>query len=176
VWDATVGRPRLRVLVAVLLFCGLRVSEAVAVQVRDVQEQQGARVLRVTGKGGLPRTAVLPAVAVVAVTEWLQLRGEQPGPLLCTSTGRALDVRAAHRESRALGARAGVRGLHPHTLRHTFATSAVDSGVGVLHLATALGHKSPSTTMRYIRGRDVITTSPVHAVAAAILSAPPAAP
>jgi site-specific recombinase XerD len=173
VWNATVGRPRLRVLVAALLFCGLRVSEAVALQVGDVQEQQGARVLRVAGKGDKPRTAVLPAVAVVAVTEWLAVRGEQPGPLLSTSSGAAMDRRAAHREIRALGSRVGVAGLHPHTLRHTFATAAANSGdVDVMKLATAMGHASPGTTMRYIRGRDVITGSPVHAVAAAILAAP----
>jgi len=55
-----------------------------------------------------------------------------------------------------------------HTLRHTFAASAVDAGADVLKVATALGHASPSTTVRYVGGRDVITSSPVHAVAAAI--------
>lgn len=170
VWQATEGKPRRRVLVAVMLFCGLRVSEAIGLQVADVQDQQGARVLRVMGKGSKPRTAVLPAVAVQAITEWLAVRGDQEGPLLSTRSGAAMDTRAAHREIRALGESVGIAGLHPHTLRHTFATAAVDSGVEVLRLATALGHASPTTTMRYVRGRDVITNSPVHAVAAAILA------
>lgn len=170
VWEATAGRPRTRALVAVLLFCGLRIGEALTLQVADLDTQQGATVLRVAGKGGKPRTAVLPAPAVVAVNDWLEQRGDTPGPLFATSTGTAMDPRAAHRLLGRLGDRADIPGLHPHTLRHTFATSAVDAGSDVLKVATALGHASPSTTMRYVRGRDVITHSPVHAVAAAIIN------
>ncbi len=70
---------------------------------------------------------------------------------------------AAHGEIRSLAASVGIAVLHPHTLRHTFATSAVDSGAEVLRLATALGHDSPTTTMRHVRGRDVVIGSPVHA-------------
>ncbi len=169
-WEVTAGQPRARALVAVLLLCGLRISEALTLHTGDLDNQQGATVLRVTGKGAKPRTAVLPAPAVVAIRDWLAHRGDQAGPLFTTSTGAALDPRAAHRLLGRLGDRAGIARLHPHTLRHTFATSAVDAGADVLKVATALGHASPSTTMRYVRGRDVITGSPVHAVAAAIVN------
>ncbi len=83
---------------------------------------------------------------------------------------RRTGPRAAHRLIGRIGNRAGIPRLHPHTLRHTFATSAVNAGADVLKVATALGHASPSTTMRYVRGRDVITHSPVHAVAASIVN------
>ena len=169
-WEATAGRPRDRALVAVLLFCGLRIGEALTLQVTDLDAQQGATVLRVAGKGGKSRTEVLPAPAVVAVRDWLEHRGDTPGPLFATSTGAAMDPRAAHRLLGRLGDRAGIAHLHPHTLRHTFATSAVDAGSDVLKVATALGHASPSTTVRHVRGRDVITGSPVHAVAASIVN------
>ncbi len=170
VWKATAGGYRTRALVAVLLLCGLRINEALLLQVQDLDTQQGAQVLRVTGKGAKPRTAVLPAPAVVAIRDWLACRGDFPGPLFATRTGAAMDPRAAHRLIGRIGDRAGIARLHPHTLRHTFATSAVDAGADVLKVATALGHASPSTTMRYVRGRDVITGSPVHAVAAAIIN------
>jgi len=117
-----------------------------------------------------PRTAVLPAPAVVAIHDWLEQRGDSPGSLFATRTGAAMDPRVAHRLIGRIGDRAGIAQLHPHTLRHTFATSAVNAGADVLKIATALGHASPSTTMRYVRGRDVITHSPVHAVAAAIVN------
>ncbi len=169
-WKATAGQPRTRALVAVLLLCGLRINEALTLQVTDLDTQQGATVLRVTGKGAKPRTAVLPAPAVVAIRGWLEQRGDQPGPLFATRTGTAMDPRAAHRLIGRIGEAAGIARLHPHSLRHTFATSAVDAGADVLKIATALGHASPSTTMRYVRGRDVITGSPVHAVAAAIVN------
>ncbi len=148
--------------------CGI--GEALTLHTTDLDTQQGATVLRVTGKGAKPRTAVLPAPAVVAIHDWLEQRGAQPGPLFATRTGAALDPRAAHRLLGRIGDRARIAQLHPHTLRHTFATSAVNAGADVLKVATALGHASPSTTMRYVRGRDVITHSPVHAVAAAIVN------
>jgi site-specific recombinase XerD len=169
-WDATEGRLRLRALVAVMLFCGLRVSEACGLDMDDMQEQQGSRVLRVMGKGSKPRTAVLPAPAVLALTEWLDRRGTDPGPVLRTSAGTALSVRQAHREISRLGRDCGMT-IHPHTLRHTFATAAVDSGADVLKVTTALGHASPTTTMRYVRGRDAVRYSPVHRVADTILEA-----
>ncbi len=170
VWEATADEPRTRALVAVLLLCGLRINEALTLHTTDLDTQQGAAVLRVTGKGAKPRTAVLPAPAVVAIHDWLEHRGDSPGPLFATRTGAALDPRAAHRLIGRIGDHAGIPRLHPHTLRHTFATSAVNAGADVLKVATALGHASPSTTMRYVRGRDVIAGSPVHAVAAAIVT------
>ena len=96
-WEATAGRPRTRALVAALLFCGLRIGEALPLPVADLDTQQGATVLRVAGKGDKPRTAVLPAPAVVAIHDWLARRGGTPGPLFATSTGAAMDARAAHR-------------------------------------------------------------------------------
>ena len=84
-WEATAGRPRTRAMVAVLLFCGLRIGEALTLLVADLDTQQGATVLRVAGKGGKPRTAVLPAPAVVAIRDWLEHRGDSPGPLFATS-------------------------------------------------------------------------------------------
>jgi integrase/recombinase XerD len=176
VWTGTADRPRLRALVAVSLFCGLRVSEAVGLQLDDIEQQQGERVLRVMGKGSKPRTVVLPAPAVAAIEEWLAVRGRHPGPLFVTTkagaatdTGSALDVRAAHREIRALGERVGITGLHPHALRHTYAVTAVDAGVDVLVLATTMGHASVTTTMIYVKGRQVISKTPAHTIAAAIL-------
>ncbi len=147
-WEATAGRPRTRALVAVLLFCGLRIGEALTLHTADLDTQQGATVLRVTGKGAKPRTAVLPAPAVVAIHDWLEQRGDSPGSLFATRTGAAMDPRVAHRLIGRIGDRAGIAQLHPHTLRHTFATSAVNAGADVLKVATALGHASPSTTMR----------------------------
>lgn len=170
-WDATQGQPRARALVAVMLFCGLRVSEALGLAVSDIQTEQGERVVRIRhGKGDKPRTAVLPAPVVMALAEWLAVRGDQEGPLISTSSGAAMDAPAAYRLVGKLGTSVGIEGLHPHSLRHTFATVAANAaGADVLKIATALGHASVSTTMRYIRGRDVITGSPVFAVAGSIL-------
>ena len=86
------------------------------------QDQQGARVLRVLGKGEPSRA---PRCC--------------PPPRRCTSGPRPGDPGAGRGP-------VGIAGLHPHTLRHTFATTAVDNGVEVLKLDTALRHATPTTT------------------------------
>ena len=125
-------------------------------------------------KGNRPGTAVLPRASVHAINEWLAVRGTHPGPLFCTASGAPIAQSAVYKEMRRLGDRAGVPGLHAHTLRHTFATVAADDPkVRDRDIQDALGHASMNTTQRYTRGRDIIRNTPVYAVAATILSAAP---
>jgi integrase len=129
------------------------------VHLDDLAEQQGARVLQgwqAAHRRAARRRGVDPDRVVGR-----ERRGTRPVAL--HQVRRRAGRPAAHREIRSLAASVGIDVLHPHTLRHTFATSGVDSGAEVLRLATALGHDSPTTTMRYVRGRDVVTGSPVHA-------------
>lgn len=166
VWAATAGHPRDRLLVALLMLCGLRVGEALHLDLADVGETAGERTVSVMGKGSKPRLAVLPAPAVQALREYLAVHGDQPGPLLSTRKGTRIDSRAAERMIARIGRDADVAGLHPHQLRHTAATTAIDAGVSVMAVADMLGHASVSTTMHYVKGRDRIRNTPVHAVAA----------
>lgn len=150
-------------LVTLLAVCGLRISEALGADVTDLGETRGHRTLSVIGKGARPRTVPLPPLVWREVETYLA--GRTSGPLFITANGRRLDRHAAHETITAIGTRVGVK-LHPHLLRHTAATAALDAGAPLDQVQTLLGHSSPTTTQRYIRGRQRLDASAAYTIAA----------
>jgi integrase/recombinase XerC len=144
-------------LAELLYGAGLRVGELVALDVRDVDLAQGE--VRVLGKGGKERVVPLPAAARSALAAWLERR-RRPGVLgeplfvaLRARRGQAprrLDVRDVRRR---LARRALATGLsdrvHPHRLRHSYATHLLDMGADLRAIQELLGHASLSTTQKY---------------------------
>jgi len=138
-------------LFTLLYGCGLRIGEALTLNVRDVPNGRRA-TLRVMGKGGKERIVpVLPAVSE-ALAAWLALHPDrQPdGPLFIGARGRRLDPAVAQRTLR------NYRRLHglpehatPHALRHSFATHLLTDGADLRSIQELLGHASLSTTQRY---------------------------
>jgi integrase/recombinase XerC len=137
---------------------GLRVGELVALDVRDVDLHRGE--VRVWGKGDKERIVPIPGVAGEALRAWLDvrsrpgflgeplfvsLRRKKPGP-----SPRRLDARDVRRR---LGRRALEKGLpdrvHPHRLRHSYATHLLDMGADLRAIQELLGHASLSTTQKY---------------------------
>ncbi len=169
-WEVTEGQARARALVAVLMFSGLRISEALGITVADLQEERGERVARVLGKGSKPRSVVLAGPTVEAIGQWLDERGRQAGYLFSTRSGKPMDSGSAYLLIARLGKLARINGLHPHALRHTYATGAVEAGADIFRLQRSMGHSSPNTTMAYVRDADDITGSPVNAVTSYLLS------
>jgi len=150
---------RERALVELLYGAGLRVGELTALDVRDVDLR--AREVRVWGKGGKERVVPLPAAAREALAAWLDLR-RRPGvlsePLFTALRGaappgpgaRRLSERDARRLLGARARRAGVAdGVHPHRLRHSYATHLLDMGADLREIQELLGHASLSTTQKY---------------------------
>jgi len=148
-------RLRDRALVELLYGAGLRVGEALALDVRDVDLL--AREVRVVGKGRKERIVPLPQGARRAIGTWLEARrrpGYQAEPLFpVLAPGRAprrLDARSVRR---ILGRRARTAGVadrvHPHRLRHSYATHLLDMGADLRSIQELLGHASLSTTQRY---------------------------
>jgi len=148
------GAPGLRerALLELLYGAGLRVGEVVGLDVRDVDLTRGD--VRALGKGGKERIVPLPAAARQALAAWLELR-RRPGYLaepLFTAlrTGRRLGARDVRRLLAARARRAGVAGrVHPHRLRHSYATHLLDMGADLREIQELLGHASLSTTQRY---------------------------
>ncbi len=153
---------RAHALVALLVYCGLRVSEALGADVEAIGEQSGHRTLKVIGKGNRPRTVAVPAPAWHLLSEYLADRTE--GPIFVTATGKRMDRQAAFTTVRTIGATAGVQ-LHPHLLRHSAATAALDAGAPLDRVQALLGHASPATTMRYAQARDRLTNSAAYDLA-----------
>lgn len=138
-----------RAIVLVLLDAGLRASELCNLTVGDVDLSSG-RVLVRKGKGGKGRVVYLGKMARRAV--WKYLAGRQTRadePLFLTREGRALNPDRLVKLFANLGRRAGVANLHPHRLRHTFATEFLRNGGNLLGLQRLLGHSSLEMVRRY---------------------------
>jgi integrase/recombinase XerC len=153
---ASLGALRDRALVEILYGAGLRVGELVALDVRDVELQRGEA--RVWGKGGKERVVPLPAAARAALGAYLDRR-RRPGvlgePLFASlrapgGAARRLADRDVRRILARRARRAGVADrVHPHRLRHSYATHLLDMGAGLREIQELLGHASLSTTQRY---------------------------
>jgi integrase/recombinase XerC len=155
----TVMGLRDRAILELLYGAGLRVSELVSLDVGAVDLRQ--RLVRTVGKGSKERIVPFGAPAAAAVERWLAVRGEvrrgkapwlpedeeavflnrSGGRLTTRSVGRLLD---RHVQGAALQ-----MGVHPHVLRHTFATHLLSGGASLRHIQEMLGHSSLSTTQVY---------------------------
>lgn len=147
--DPEPGAPlRDRALLEVLYGCGLRVSEVSALDQMDV-DLAAATVHVRRGKGGRARIVPMGPPAVAAVADLVQtLTGDEPA-LFRNARGRRLLPRSIWRVVRRAGLGAGSPGLHPHALRHSFATHLLEGGADLRAIQEMLGHASLSTTQRY---------------------------
>ena len=138
-----------RAALELLYGAGLRVSELVGLDVRDVSTD----AVRVRGKGNKERLVPLVAKARAALDEYLARRGElRPlgEALLLNRRGGRLTARSVARHLMKYALLAGARRhVHPHALRHSFATHLLDMGADLRGIQELLGHASLSTTQRY---------------------------
>ena len=129
--------------------CGLRASEACSLRVRDLDFTGGT--LRVVGKG--EKTRILPFLGAVrqSVQRYLEEREGDAGWLFLTRSGGPLRREDLWRIVRRRAQQAGIPRvrLHPHTLRHSFATHLLRHGMDLRTLQSLLGHASLGTTEVY---------------------------
>ena len=146
-----------RAIAELLYGTGIRVGELVALDVRDVDLR--AAEVRVLGKGGKERVVPLPELSKQALASWLDAR-RRPGilaePLFVSlrqrrdPTPRRLGDRDVRRVLKRRGQSAGIRDrVHPHRMRHSYATHLLDMGADLREIQELLGHASLSTTQKY---------------------------
>jgi integrase/recombinase XerC len=136
---------------------GLRVSELVGLDLGDIQ--MGDRLLRVLGKGSKERIVPFGEKAALALSRYLAVRQEllvksnrqsADDAVFLNARGRRLTTRSiGYLVDRYVGAVAQRLKVHPHTLRHTFATHMLDAGADLRSIQELLGHESLSTTQKY---------------------------
>ena len=145
-----------RAILELLYATGLRVGELVSLDWPEVD--LSAHVLRVLGKGGKERMVPFGRAAAEALRAWLadweEVRGEAAGeaeePIFLNHRGGRLTERSVRRRlDRHVESAAIAAGVHPHTLRHTFATHLLEAGADLRSIQELLGHSSLSTTQRY---------------------------
>ena len=143
-----------RAIAGLMLYCGLRACEVLALEVTGVDV--GGRWLRVWGKGAKERR--VPLDAEVGGLLQAYLLAERPE----TASSRLLVVAKGPTRGQPLSPaglrtifryhrqQAGVPGGHPHALRHTFGTALAEAGVDLAVMQALLGHAHPDTVARYV--------------------------
>lgn len=137
---------RNQALLELIYGAGLRVSEAVGLDLDDVDLD--TRLVSVRGKGDKDRVVPFGPPAADALAAWMATL-PSAGPLFRNRDGGRLSSRSAWQITRDAGARNGVPGLHPHALRHSCATHLLGGGADLRGIQEQLGHASLSTTQRY---------------------------
>ena len=152
-------------LVTLMGVLGLRVSEACAVNVEDFHEDEmGYRVLRVVGKGNKPATIPIPIPSLRVIERARD--GRTSGPLILTKRGNRQNRAGAYDWVKRLATKAGLDpNLHPHALRHSAITGALDAGVELRDAQVFARHADPRTTAHYDRRSFDLDRHAVHAVA-----------
>ena len=144
-----------RALLELLYGTGARISEAVGLDVDDLDLDAG--VLRLRGKGGKERMVPVGSYARAAVAAYLvrarpalTAAGTGTPAIFLNARGGRLSRQSAWTALRVAATRAGLTGeVSPHTLRHSFATHLLDGGADVRVVQELLGHASVTTTQIY---------------------------
>lgn len=140
-------------LLVILWRAGLRISEALALEPKDVDLRAGTvRVLR--GKGGKSRTVGLDPRACEVVAKWTDIRPMvvAGSVLFATRYGSAVSAGYVRGLMRRLAREVGIeKRVHPHGLRHTMASEMRREGLDVVIIQRQLGHGKMSTTHEYLR-------------------------
>lgn len=129
---------------------GLRVSELTGLDYANMDLANG--MVRVSGKGGKERIVPVGSRALLALSRYLDLRGDcaPATPLFLNSRGSRINRRSVTRiiDTHVLNI-AAFKHISPHTLRHTFATHMLEGGADLRAIQELLGHASLSTTQKY---------------------------
>lgn len=145
-----------RALVEFMYAGGMRASEVAGIKPDDFKETLG--VVMVTGKGNKQRLVPIGKPAIDAIHQYTEelrpklLRfedGRDEGRLLLSNTGRPLERVAVWQIIRKLAKNANLGEVHPHTLRHSFATHMLAGGADLRVVQELLGHSDIGTTQIY---------------------------
>ena len=140
-------------------------SEAITATVGHITNVDGHTVLTVVGKGDRRRDVPLSPLAL----ELLAAPEPSATGHIIHRDGEPLDRYQVAHVVRSLGRAAEIgRPISPHILRHTAATLALDGGAPIQNVADLLGHSSPTTTMRYVAGRERLRDNAAYVVATAL--------
>ena len=141
-----------KAMIELLYSSGLRLAELVSLNPIDLDFADAA--VRVTGKGNKTRIVPLGAHAITALQAWLNLRAQIAKPdeaaLFIGKSGKRISPRSVQLHLRNWGIKQGITsGVHPHLLRHSFASHVLQSSGDLRAVQEMLGHASISTTQVY---------------------------
>lgn len=145
-----------RAVLELIYACGLRVSEAVSLKKSDLEMETG--ILTCTGKGSKTRKIPVGKSAIDWVRSYLSRRASndnlKTGELFVTSSGKPLTRQVIFSVVKNYADKAGLQGVSPHTLRHSFATHLIQNRADIRSVQQMLGHADISTTQIYTHITD----------------------
>lgn len=150
-------------MIELLYASGLRASELIAIRLGDINFEAG--FIRVIGKGDKERVVPVNSRASGRIRQYINeerpgiLRKKESPYLFVTSSGRPMTRQRFWQTVRAAGKQIGVE-LHPHTVRHCFATHLLEGGADLRSVQKMLGHSDISTTQIYTK----VTTDRIRKV------------
>jgi len=158
-----IGCPTVRMCATLMYSCGLRISEALGLEVRDIDSARMVVIVR-AGKGNKDRHVPLPQRTLELLRDYW--RAYRPKTcLLVTKDGRSLNHdRVRYYLKRAMMDSGISKRVSSHTLRHSYATNLMEQGLDVRVIQTLLGHRSLKTTTLYLHMTQSILQSVQDAV------------
>ncbi|MCA1589367.1 MAG: site-specific tyrosine recombinase XerD [Acidobacteria bacterium] len=145
-----------RAIIELIYASGLRVSEAVNLQMKDVDLDAG--ILTTTGKGSKTRRVPIGSSAVAWLRKYQAVRRKieniEIGNLFLMPLGRPLNRQVVHGFVKKYAEKCGLEDVSPHTLRHSFATHLVQNSADIRSVQQMLGHADISTTQIYTHMTD----------------------
>lgn len=139
---------QLRAMLEVFYGCGIRHEELRAMNVGDVDLSEGS--IRFLAKGGKERVMAVAGYALEALRLHLADKPPAKRALWLGPRGKRITQKMVRKQLREAADRAGVMGhVHPHRLRHSFATHLLNHGMGVEGVQKLMGHRKIDTTMIY---------------------------
>lgn len=158
---------RLHALLRLLGYNGMRISEALGIDVGDLGMDGGYYTVKILRKGGKRQTIPLSPPTMIAINDYRADR--MTGPLFVTSTGRRLTRNQVGKEIHRLCRDIGItKRIHPHSFRHAFITIALDAGVPIRDVQNSAGHSDARMIVVYDRNRDSLSHNATHAVTARV--------
>ena len=148
----TIGEIRDICIIELIYACGLRVSEAANININDFEE--GLQFLRVLGKGSKVRLVPVGSFAIKAIEVWLEKRANietNENALFINLRGKRISPRSMQNSIKKISIAQGLPPVHPHMLRHSFATHLLESSGDLRSIQELLGHASLSTTQIYTK-------------------------
>lgn len=154
-----------RAILATMYASGPGVSEVAKLKVYDIDSSRNAIWIR-GGKGRKDRQTLLPPKLLELLRFYWQWKRPKDWLFPGGTPGQPISCKAIFMACRKAGKAAGIsKPLHPHSLRHAFATHLLEAGVDLLKIQILLGHANLETTARYLHVADTAvrsTTSPLE--------------
>ena len=141
-----------RLLIKIILYTGMRVSEALGIQIKDIVDEDECYIFRISGKGNKQRIAIVKKSSIIKeMKEWLEIRPNNTTLLFCSRTNKPMSQQDVSYIMNKILLYAGIKKEKngAHMLRHTFATRLYKKNRDLVLVQEALGHADLNTSRIY---------------------------